>query len=88
MYQIYLQGCIIVVNIFLHTFQFVLLDKRGGPVPDLSQILNGLLIVISVSENGAKALPRSEFEPSFDICVILFLFFFKKTPFGKAAPSF
>lgn len=41
MYQIYLQGCIIIVNIFLHAFQFVLLDKCTGPVPDLSQILNG-----------------------------------------------
>lgn len=89
MYQIYLQGCIIIVNIFLHTFRFVLLDKRTGPVPDLSQILNELLIIISVSENGAKALLRSEFEPSFGICVILFYFYFVfKQPLEKQAPLF
>lgn len=40
-YQIYLQGCIIIVNIFLHAFQFILLDKCSGPVLDLSQILDG-----------------------------------------------
>jgi len=41
MYQIYLQGCIIIVNIFLCAFLFILLDKCIGSVPDLSQILNG-----------------------------------------------
>lgn len=41
MYQIYLQGCIMIVNIFLYAFQFILLDICTGPVPDLGQILNG-----------------------------------------------
>lgn len=41
MYQMYSQGCIITVNILLRAVQFILLDNSTGPVPDLSQILNG-----------------------------------------------
>lgn len=39
---------------------------------------------ISLSENGAKAVPGSEFEPNFGIHVIFFFFF--KDPLEKQHP--
>lgn len=89
--QIYLQGCIIIVNIFLHAFQCILWDKClfQSSTRFKMGMSYELLIGISVSEIGAKAVSRHEFEPNFDINMILssFSFFFLR-PFRKVPPSF
>lgn len=88
MYQIYFQGCSIIINILLHVLKFILLDKCTGPVPDLSQILNGHeYIGFWLSSLWVRMEPRQYLEVSLNQTLASkWFFFFFKDPLEKQHP--